>query len=270
MERQILTEARTVFAHDLDGVHYSYDAFDDIVNYNGDVNARVTADITELGISYERALRMNKVSYKRYGDGFHMTLQRGQELGMDIESLRDKLHADYHRTLWLKVNRLTPEILLPCTETLEYFEYLKGSSAHGVITQSHSSEWAVPVLTNHKTIGYFSQGAIFGYAEFQYENKAISDMALRTHQKHFGAKPEEMVFLEDSHRNLKRGKQFSEKLLTVYICGKRPFDILPDYIDMQVPTLRHFFAEVARVQAAAKIRKPSMTPVVPKAMELHI
>lgn len=256
MERQILTDARTVFAHDFDGVHYSYGLFTDVVDFYGSVNAEVTSKI--LPITFDDAKALNRKSYEATGDGFQMAIDIGQTHGHDPAELRRHLDIEYHKTLLIRIREQMPALLAPCAETIGHFESMHGSIAHGVISQGHAGEWVSPILVDHKTIGFFPPGSVMGYADFGYENKAVSDLALRTFQKFFGAKPEEMVFLEDSPKNLKRGKEYSEKLMTVFIHHGKPFETLPDYIDMQAPTLRHFFAEVAKVQSAPKIRRPSL------------
>lgn len=269
MQRQILTDARTVIVHDLDGTHYPYSVFPDVVDFYGSVNAKVTSAIAELGLSYDIAKRMNRDSYTLYGDGFHLAIERGRTLGMDTQKLRTHLDIEYHKMLLIQVKELYPAVLQPDREEIELMEQIKGSVAHGMVTQSHAGEFAIPVLTGRETISYFSEGKILGYADYDYESRATSDKALVMSAKLFNVKPKNMIYPDDSKNNFIRAKQFSEDILNAYIHHGNPLEELPDYIDIQANTVKEVYNAVAKAQNRPKIRRPSSI-IVPESISLHL
>lgn len=253
---QILTDARTVFLHDLDGVHYPYNIFDDIMDFCGNVKGEVVPHYLPH-LSAAEAKAMGKESYLTTGDGLRLFVETGKKLGMDEILLRNTLDIEYHKMQLVRVQELMPAVLTPCEDTVALFNELRGHICHGMISQCNMKEWGHPLLEQKKLLEYFVQGSTFGFAEFDFKLKSREDEALRRILKFLGAKPEEAAFLEDSKDNLKRAKQFSEKLLTVFFHHGQPLAQLPDYIDMQTQNLRTFFADVARLQLAPKIRRPS-------------
>lgn len=255
--KQVLNASRKVFLHDLDGVHYSYELFGNVYEFCADVKSEVVPKLLP-GLTKEDAKKIGKESYLQTGDGLHLFIEMARDRGHDVDEFRDRLHADYHKLQLERVRNLVPQVLEPCDRTIDLFKQLSPSVRHGMITQSCRVEWASPILSAKKHIGFFEQDSVFGFREFGWQRKAASTFALSALMKHMDARPEQSVFIEDNLDNLKKAKELSGDLLTVFLCHSKPQNPVPAYVDVQVPTLRDFFDLAASAHAAPAIKPRSV------------
>ncbi len=251
--KQALTAKRTVFIHDLDGVHYPYHLFGDITDFCGDIKATVAPLLLE-GLDAVEAKKLGRNSYLTTGDGLHVFVEMARERGLNADDFRETIHRDYHVLQLTKVRELYPHVLGRSEKTVGLFESLRPHVRHGMITQSCRETWAAPVLTDLGHIGFFDQPSIFGFREFGWHKKAESTEPLRRIVNHMGAQPDQCIFIEDNLDNLKKAKEFSGDLLTVFLCHNKPRTPVPDFVDIQTENLSSLFDMAARVHCVPRLQ----------------
>lgn len=238
--KQTITNKRKFILWDLDGVHYPYDAFDDVTAFCAEIKGDVAPAMLDC-LTREEAMALGKKSYKETGDGLHYFVERAQARGFNVEKFRDELHARYHKIQWDRIRIQYPQLLKPCEETNRHFARLSPFVQNGLLTQSCLKTWAVPFLSAQEKIGFFNQEALSGFRESNWERKKASTEPLRLSLARANAKAEESIFVEDNLDNLCTAKKYSGDILTVYLCYKKPLAVVPDYVDIQTPNIVTFF-----------------------------
>jgi FMN phosphatase YigB (HAD superfamily) len=73
---------------------------------------------------------------------------------------------------------------------------------HGVLSAGHKEKWMLPIIKSQQWCAHFDHDLIYGLHESGYERKSISDAPFRRIANAMALKPEELVMVEDSSRNL--------------------------------------------------------------------
>lgn len=245
--REELSNERSVFVHDFDGVHYPYSGFSDIYEFCGAIKGKVASPL--LPLSEDKAVRIGKASYRHTGDGLLYFVTIAKQLGMDPITLRDRLYKDYHilQREWVKAQY--SHLFLPCPETNAVMDSLVPTGVrHGLLTQSCLTNWAIPQLQSLDRLKYFEKDALCGFAEVGYKTKKASAEPLQQVMFLLNARPEETVFVEDNLDNLQTAKAYNKKILTVLIHhGQSPKEV-PDFVDIATANLATLFGKVADIR----------------------
>lgn len=245
--KQIFNARRRVFIHDYDGVHYAYADFPEI----NDVlrRAKLLAAATLLpDLSPEEAEVMAKSSFSVTGNGQGLFVQHAEKIGLDIAKFKRDFHLKLHEEAARIAANDHAHVFAPHDAINAHFESLRGYNVrHGLLTQSCLLNWATPFLTAMNRLHYFEESARHGYAEMGYLTKAESTAPLAGIIERMQADFDEVVFIEDSLPNLEKAKELDSRIFTTFTCHAQPKDDVPDYVDLQTPTLDAFFAFVKDV-----------------------
>lgn len=257
--RLTLTKGRIVALHDIDGVHYPYHAFADILDFCGNIKALVAPQLLSstyrlLPMTAERAKKIGRLSYRKTGDGLLFFTEIARRKGMDTDAFREEISTQYHRAQLDAVRLHYPEILQPCEETNRGFEALRPYIRRGAVSQSCQVEWIRPVLTSLQQIDFFEPNCLLGFREFGWQRKAVSPEALRLSMEILGVTADQCVFIEDNLDNLRTAKQWDGRLLTVFLSHNKPLKELPDFVDIESTNLCGFLAQAASVWATPKFK----------------
>lgn len=244
---QNLDSSRTVFIHDFDGVHYPNAAIPHLHDLLGHAKAEVAVRMMP-SLAYEDALELGLTSYAQTGNGMSLLERHAKTLGLDADLFQREFHFDLHKSLYASVMKSHASVFSPIAAINAHLENLRGKIRHGLVTQSCLVHWARPHLTALGRLDYFEKNAIFGFAESGFLTKAESTKPLAIAIEALNAKPDEVVFIEDSLANLKRAKELDEKILTVYTCHDHPLEAVPDYVDLQTSSLETLFSQVWQLQ----------------------
>ncbi len=246
---------RDVFVHDFDGVHYDYADHPDIYDFLGDVKAHVLKNlIPEIPLTFAEMKDIGKASYRETGDGLRYFLPLAADHGYDEAEFRAQVHIDYHRVGCEWALEQCPYLFEPCESTNAGFDALQGKVRHAILTQSCVDNWARPILQHMNRLQFFEQDKLIGFAECGFVTKADSTAPLEMAIKLMNADPRRVAFIEDSLLNLKKAKELSPDILTVYCHHKKPLADVPSYVDMMVPKVHHLN------QIAAMAHAPVGTP----------
>ena len=265
MSRQTLTSDRKFLVHDFDGVHYDVDGFKpDIYTFC----AAIKADVASIMFPFMKAARAEKIgrkSYDRTGDGLNYFTRIAEKLGILDDRFTDRMHIEYHRMQRMRTMETNAHLFVPCERTNIAFDRLQESGVrHGLLTQSCLINWAVPQLKELDRLKYFDADALCGFAEVGYRSKKDSIEPIKYAVNRLGAEPSQIVFLEDNLDNLKRAKEYDERILNVHIVHSRRFDSVPDYVDIRVERP----ANIAEL--ALSVINPARTYSYPARPELRL
>lgn len=240
-----LDHTRTVFIHDHDGVHYRYLDNPDYIDFLSETKA-IAASRILAGLDVAEASRINTEFYYACGDGSRGFYEMAVAQGISVEDFRLRLHLEYHRVAYERVQVEHPHWIRACGETQGFMTGLKGVIRHGLLTQASVDIWAKPNLQKMGILEHFE--VLLGYEEAGFEMKSESTRPIEMALEAMNATPEQSVFIEDSPKNLRKAKERFPSLCTVYICDDKPLDIIPHYIDIQVDSFKRLKQAVTRVQ----------------------
>ena len=229
---------RTAILWDFDGVLYSYHTVDETLlneNFLG-ANAEGACQLIP-SLSLEDAYDIAEQGFIRYHDTVSAFVPYAEEQGLESGAFKRALLAEQLKCTLRNIRKNVPDLIAPCQETTELFEALSDHLSHVMITHAHRDYWARPVAQNLGVEHFFSE--IFGYAEFDFQNKGKSSHAVAMGLDHLGVTSDQAIFVEDQPRHLAKAKQDYPDLFTVFIEGPEPVD-LPEYVDLMVPRPKDF------------------------------
>lgn len=244
--KQVFNARRRVFIHDYDGVHYAYADFPEINAVLRRAKILAAAELLP-DLAREEAEVMAKTSFGLTGNGQGLFVQYAEKCGLDIARFKRDFHLKMHEEAARIASSDHAHVFAPNEAINAHFESLRGQVRHGLLTQGCLKHWATPFLTAMNRLQYFEEGARFGYAEMGYLTKAESTRPLAVAIEAMKADFDEVVFIEDSLPNLEKAKELDSRIFTALTCHAEPIEDLPDYIDLQTPTLDTFFTFVKDV-----------------------
>lgn len=245
--KQVFNARRRVFIHDYDGVHYAYADFPDINKVLAEAKVLAAAALLP-DLSADVAMQMGRDSFGLTGNGQGLFVAHAEKLGMDVDQFKRDFHLKLHEEAARIATQNHAHVFAQNDIINAHFETLRGYNVrHGLLTQSCLKHWATPFLTAMNRLHYFEEGARRGYAEMGYLTKAESTAPLAGIIEEMRAQFDEVVFIEDSLPNLEKAKELDDRIFTTFTCHAQPKDIVPDYVDLQTPTLDTFFTFVKDV-----------------------
>jgi len=233
---QKLTKDRVFWVHDLDGVHHNYDGIPNIYEFYARMKI-LTIRPHFPHLSDDEIFTYGMKSYKETGDGMLLFCEYARERGMaekEVSAFRQSNFRIFHQHAIAYMREFAPNVFVPRPAVIASFERLKPHIMHGLLTQSCGIHWGRPILSAQQKIGYFNPDAIIDFADMGYITKAKRVEPLAGIMSIMGARPEQVVFIEDSLENLERAKELDQRILTVYVCRDLPLSPLPGYVDLQV------------------------------------
>jgi len=237
--RQILTKERRFIIHDLDGVHWPESAITNGDEFYVETIAEIFADKEIFKhLSKDQIREINALSYSQTGDALllfpdHAIGHDTSEIG--LAALRQLLFEEFHIAGIKKLKDMAPQIFQRNERLIAAFEKsLSLGISHGLLTQSCIPHWGAHILGSQETLGFFVPHAMVDFQGMNFMPKSRSADPLGLAMQLLGAKPEETVFIEDSHRNFKPAKERYPQLLTFSIGSKPDF---PDYVDTQAASI---------------------------------
>ncbi len=233
---QSLTAERTIMIHDFDGVQYSDPEHLDVTDFYGNIKAKVTENLFPE-LTFDERKSLGQRSYRTTGNGFKLFIERGVEQGMDRGFVEDYIYEHYHTLARTAMRRESENLFDPCVTTNLQFDCLRGHVRHGVLTQSSIDHWVKPNLASMNRLAYFEQDWLIGAQDFGGTySKALHTKPMEYAIERTGAKPEQIIFAEDSIVNLAVAKKFDPRIFTLLICPVPP-PVKPAFVDLQVPNL---------------------------------
>lgn len=254
--KQQLTANRTHFIHDFDGVHLAINFFQhtdtDPHRFYGLAKIAAANEIMPDGwVADANFLQTCKENYLNTGDGLAIFRDLAKAHKLDEHALYSDAHRLYHRISFDMAVKGHGHGIVPCEKSIDAFEQLKGHVQHGLLTMSCLDNWARPLLTTLKLVGYFNPSAMMGAGDVGFKNKANSTYPLAFALQRMNAQPENAVFIEDSLKNLATAKTLDEGILTVFVSETAIPDSIPPFVDIHVRKVADFL-EMARDVIVAK------------------
>ena len=237
-----LNSTRNIFIHDFDGVHYLYDdipqiyeAFKvcarnaalEILKNEGGVKERADVDCAVYN------------SYAEFGTATYAILKLAEKENLD-RALLSTYNRLRHKKMLDWIEKEHSYIMKPCEETTQCFQKLQQLGvSHGLLTAGDYKEWAEPFLEKKDTLKYFEQTCRLDFVEVGYYSKTKNSIPMKVALEKLKAKPEQVVFIEDSLKNFKPVKENYPEILTVLVSNEE--DLLGhDDVDMQFSDLKTF------------------------------
>jgi beta-phosphoglucomutase-like phosphatase (HAD superfamily) len=189
-------------------------------------------------LDLQEAFVIASQGYEKYG-GSHLGFgDHARKAGLDPNIFLRNIHAEFHRETFKRLSTDHPAFLTYNQDLVAAFT-LVSHLRHGVATHSCRDHWTEPLLRSIGIRPFFQDNAIFGRADVNFADKAIDPVSVSKSMQALGAQPQETAFFEDTPKNLKRAKEvIGGSLVTVFVHGGRPMDVLPPYIDLQVEKAR--------------------------------
>lgn len=248
--KQQLTQDRKFVIHDFDGVHLEEALFNAIYGniYRFYARAKIkAADILlpDHGMNYDQILIVGRQNYLETGDGFAFFRHIAESRGMDTQQVYEKAHKLCHALAYAQAMESHEDNIIPCPETINGFERMKGLVSHALLTMSCVETWAKPLMERKRILGYFEEHALIGARECNFENKASSTYPLAVALQRLKARPEESIFCEDNLANMRMAKALDQRILTVYVSQTATKNDIPDFVDIHVVNITQFLGMLA-------------------------
>ena len=224
------------FVFDFDGVFYG---FKHVINLYTlcDMTMAFSAYrntvLKQAGITLKTAKELARNGHKTYGDAITGFCVWAQENGVEPESFKADLFAEYHKNLRMALLKLSPHIFENRRDLKSAFNLSQGLVQNGIATHSCATHIARPFLASMGIRQYFEDAAVIGLANGDYTLKHTDPRLIELACTAMGLHPDDIAFVEDTPRNLQTFKDKYPSAVTIYIHHGRPLDPLPDYIDVQ-------------------------------------
>lgn len=234
--KQVLSAQRDTVIFDCDGVFYSWNVYggmEGAKNFLADVKAEVTALILPF-LTTDDAKTIGRRSYEETGDGLKYFVDIAVENGMDGDEFREQMHTLYHVCQMARVRKQFPNLLSPCQETIQHLSALSDRVQWGVLSQGCRDHWITPLFREKAIDGFISPDKIFGFREFDWNEKSVSAKGLGKIMDYMGVDPSRVVFVEDTKKNLRPVKETYADVLTVHLADWEHPQPEDNYIDLEV------------------------------------
>jgi FMN phosphatase YigB (HAD superfamily) len=246
--KQALTEQRDTVIFDCDGVFYSWNIFggmDGAKDFCAKIKVEVIALLLPF-LSAKEVVEIGKRSYEETGDGLRYFVDIAIKHGMDGDAFREEMHTLYHQQQLLHVRERVPQLLAPCPESTQHLAALRNRIRYGMLSQGCRDNWLRPLLNAKGVLDYFNPNHLFGFKEFGWNEKSINAKGLGILMDVMEVKPSQVVFVEDTMKNLYPVKVEYEEVLTTHLHDWQMPGPDDDYIDLSVASnlefLRHLRA----------------------------
>ena len=234
--KQSLTKFRDTVIHDFDGAQYEILKLGE----NGRFFATVKAEITGTffpDIPFEERLEIGDRSYRLTGDPLRMFVSMAAERGHDPSEFQRRLHHEFHRTAFQRVNDKGLGIFKPCGPTNKAFELAHGRVRHGLLTQGSVETWARPAMEKMERAKFFDPDCFIGAEDFGFVSKAQDTAPIEAMMKRMNAEPARTIFLDDSTKCLQQAKLYDDRIYTVLVSHRKMEGGKLPYVDLVVPSV---------------------------------
>lgn len=240
--KQVLSAKRDTVVFDCDGVFYSWNVFGGMgkaMDFCADVKVEATARLLPF-LNAKEAADIGRRSYEETGDGLTYFVSIAEENGMDGAEFREQMHMLYHQILFAHVRERVPSLLTPCLETSRLLYALSSRVQFGVLSQGCRDNWITPLFEERGISNYFKPANIYGFKEFGWNEKSASAKGLSIVMEAMEVDPSQVVFVEDTFRNLRPVKETYEDVATVHIPDWQTPAPEDDYIDLSFASNMEF------------------------------
>jgi len=252
-----LSKVKGIF-WDFDGVFYEYDTVPNYGFYElcDKANAMAAYKII-VGLDYDTALNLAAESYKKYNDPITGFVPLAKEYGVSEKFLKDNIFYIYHSTLFDLTVQEHPHLLKVPESTLEKFEKLGDKVTNVILSHSAVDDWLKPAITNMKLDKFFKEENIIGLENFEFKSKSESPAGITMAVEKLGMHTSEIVFIEDTLKNIQVAKQAYPDLITVFKTNKTE---KPEGVDILVKSQNEFLDMVINSKMERKPKPISPRP----------
>lgn len=224
LEENELCQNRKEMVLDLDGTLHNFGGIGDKAVFELYARNKVKA-VREVypqwNISDNKIIQIGKDSNDLTGDGKLLYA----DIAADIELIdplekniwREKMLRAFHRYLYEDACRTVPQMFEPDKHLLELMEQLQERFRFSLLTQSCKIHWGIPTLERSGLGKFIHPQNCFDFHDSGYNLKGFSSKPVRDAVMALGASFSQVIFVEDSKKNIERIKRDEPSLLGVLV-----------------------------------------------------
>ncbi|NTU77113.1 MAG: HAD family hydrolase [Alphaproteobacteria bacterium] len=193
--------------------------------------AKIAQEVIPV-LSAQEAQYLVGESYKEFHDCYGAFLPVILFYGLDLEETRLCLFQKNFAVLYELLRKQCPAVFGDTTELVEAFRGTLGRVKHGILSQSCTETFGIPLLDELGLLPFFEPKAILGLDQVGFVKKAESIKPLLLALERMEADPGCAYFVEDTLSNLERAAEV-RGLRGIYINHGKLLDPLPSFVSNQ-------------------------------------
>ena len=112
----------------------------------------------------------------------------------------------YHKRLFVEVMDNHYNVMYPSESLSAKFKTVSAHVDNLILSNASAEHWIMPILRFREQDKFIKKGNVLGIDDFGFEPKGMSDKGITVALNKLGYQPSEVLFVEDTLKNLKVAK----------------------------------------------------------------